>query len=230
MNVQELMNLTPEQIDSMSDSELRKATTILNSAANKRIKRAYQAGNTSKVMDDILEEGKFSIKGASSRREIMNDWERVHSFMGKQTSSLTGTRKAQSDSFKALAQKINNEMKPSQKLNPENWTQDKTDSEIKDLLDLVWTQVDKLSEDPTKIISDANKRYQLAEKAFDIVSRSDNPITTKDELFEFLSNYYEANYKNKVEHADDEITDKTGAERRIEEEFGRKPTRGNSFT
>lgn len=59
MSVGKILALKPDELEKMSTAKLKAITTILNSAANKRVKRAQQLGTESSVIDDAIKGGKF---------------------------------------------------------------------------------------------------------------------------------------------------------------------------
>lgn len=88
---------TSDEIEQMTTQDLRKLVTRLNSAANKRLKRlekadlkqeswAYTAIKSSLVND------KFSVKGAKTRKQLVNRLKGVSTFLGYTTSTVSGTR------------------------------------------------------------------------------------------------------------------------------------------
>lgn len=222
MSVKKYMELSSRQVKNMSEKELRKAITVLDSAANKRIKRAFSKGAQSAVMENIIQDGKFSIKGLTTREELESAYTRVRGYMEKETSSLTGIRKSQKKAFKELAKEVNKELPQDEKINM-NWTKDKTDSEIKDVMDLVWTQVDKLAENKQYNIGKSD-RYKIAAHAFQVATRSKRPIGTKRGLFKHLEKFYKDTYTKSVEETDD-LGEMTSGEQNIASIFS-----GNGFT
>lgn len=75
----------------MSRSELAKVVTVLDSAANKRLKRLSQApmGTESIVYQNAMKIGKFSVKG-KNQGELQAEYKRVKQFLTAKTSSARG--------------------------------------------------------------------------------------------------------------------------------------------
>ena len=213
MSTKQILNITPSKMARTSTATLKKMTTILNSAANKRIKRAYKKGLSSAVIDRAMESGKFSVKNLESRTDIENAFLKAKLFLETQTSSSRGIKKAQRNMFRSYAKTVNETLPEGEKINVSDWTKDLTDSDIKNVLDLVWTQVDKLAEDKRLGIG-KNERYKLAAHAFNVVTRDKRPIKTKRGLFLNLKKYNEELYTQMVEHENDEMT-LTGEEEEI---------------
>lgn len=89
---------TPDDIKDMPTVELKKLVTRLNSAANKRLRRLEKTGlfETSwsyAVVRPTLEGGKFSVKGAKTRQQLINRLKSVSSFLDHASSTVTGARK-----------------------------------------------------------------------------------------------------------------------------------------
>lgn len=90
-----LEELTPKDISSMSLAELKKVTNVLNSAANKRLKRLEAAGETSGVayrFAMVDTNGKFSTKG-KNLNELRAEFKRAYRFFNLKSSSLTQAKK-----------------------------------------------------------------------------------------------------------------------------------------
>lgn len=208
MSVGKILALKPAKIEKMSAKELRKITTFLNSAANKRIKRAAQLGTESEVLKKAVEGGRFKTTRVSAKtpeaeaRPIaLAEFMRVREFLKKETSSTRGVKKTQRKiirKFKQKAKKMGINLEPApvegQPLTPRQLGQAISD---RDLNDLVWTQVDKLGE--TKALTKQD-RYRAAGAAYEVLSQE---IKTKDELFKYLETWAEDEYIASVENMQD---------------------------
>lgn len=204
--VKKILKLTAYQVMKLSDENLKKYVSTMNAAANKRIKRAKSQGYTSGVIERITErpEGKFSIKGKDSRAKLEAAFMDVKQFLESKTSTVRGIKASQDKMFKELAKKVNPDLPADQQINPEDWYKDKTDTEIKDITDLVWTQVDKIAENKQFGIT-KKERYALAAHAFEVVTRTNRPVTDKKSLYQNLKKFYQEGYIKSVESEDDEI-------------------------
>lgn len=204
--VKKILKLTAYQVMKLSDENLKKYVSTMNAAANKRIKRAKSQGYTSGVIERITDrpEGKFSIKGKGSRAKLEAAFMDVKQFLESKTSTVRGIKASQDKMFKELAKKVNPDLPADQQINPEDWYKDKTDSEIKDITDLVWTQVDKIAENKQFGIT-KKERYALAAHAFEVVTRTNRPVTDKKSLYQNLKKFYQEGYIKSVESEDDEI-------------------------
>ena len=208
LSVGKILALKPAKIEKMSAKELRKLTTFLNSAANKRVKRAAQLGTESEVLRKAAEGGRFKttrvstkIPEAEARPIAYAEFMRVREFLKKETSSTRGVKKTQKKiirKFKQKAKKLGINLEPTpvegQLLTPQQLGQAISD---RDLNDLVWTQVDKLGE--TKALTKQD-RYRAAGAAYEVLSQE---IKTKDELFKYLETWAEDEYIASVENMQD---------------------------
>ena len=92
MKVKEILNLSDVQINKMSRRELAQVTSILSSAANKRIARIEKAGVTSPAVSNIKKhDGKFSVKGKNTN-QLRSEFARARNFMQNATSSVKGAK------------------------------------------------------------------------------------------------------------------------------------------
>lgn len=220
MNIKQILNLSSRDISNLSDQDLRKIVTTADSAANKRIKRAYKEGVSSEIIDRALENGKFSVKGIETRQGLENALVGVTQFLKAKTSTTRGIRSEQNNMFKNLAKEVNKDLEASERINATDWQKDLDDSEIKRITDMVWTQVDKMSEDK-KLAITKKERYRLAARAFDVVTRKSRPVRTKRGLLENLRSWYEKEYEKSNEDA--VLQNMTSEERGIEAAY-------NNFT
>lgn len=213
--VKNYLNMSSKSVSKMSDKELRHAVTVLNSAANKRIKRVYTAGLSSDKIDKQLESGKFSVAGIKSRAALENAFVDVSNFLQSKTTSVRGIRNAQNKTFKNLAEIVNKEL-PKREQVKTGRLSDMKDQKLKNVIDMVWTQVDKISEDKSLGIT-KSERYRLAARAYNVVTRSRKPIKSKDELFSNLTDFYNKNYKKSIKNKP--LTNLTPEEQRIAENY-----------
>lgn len=220
MNIKQILNLSSRDISNLSDQDLRKIVTIADSAANKRIKRAYKEGVSSEVIERALENGKFSVQGIETRQGLENALVGVTQFLKAKTSTTRGIRSEQNKMFKNLAKEVNKDLEASERINATDWQKDLDDTEIKRITDMVWTQVDKMSEDK-KLAITKKERYRLAARAFDVVTRKSRPVKTKRGLLKNLRSWYEKEYEKSNE--DMSLQNMTSEERGIEAAY-------NNFT
>lgn len=220
MNIKQILNLSSRDISNLSDQDLRKIIITADSAANKRIKRAYKEGVSSEIIDRTLENGKFSVKGIEARQGLENALVGVTQFLKAKTSTIRGIRSEQNKMFKNLAKEVNKDLEASERINATDWQKDLDDTEIKRITDMVWTQIDKMSEDK-KLAITKKERYRLAARAFDVVTRKSRPVRTKRGLLKNLRFWYEKEYEKSNE--DMSLQNMTSEEREIEAAY-------NNFT
>ena len=207
LSVGRILALKPKQLEKMSAKELRKVTTILNSAANKRIKRAQALGTDSKVIEKAIQGGHFrttripaGTPEAEARPIAYAEFMRARTFLAKDTSSTRGVKKQQKKIIKKFKQKARKILKPDVGQEPF-----KVSPQIDEgvLNGLVWSQVDKLAE--TKPLT-KEQRYMAAGAAYEIMSQE---LKTDEELFNYLTTWADNEYIDSVENmqdvGDDEI-------------------------
>ena len=204
LSVGRILAMKPDKLEKLNASELRKLTTFLNSAANKRVKRAAQLGTESEVLRKAAEGGRFkttrigkNVPEAEARPIVYAEFMRVREFLKKETSSTRGVKKVQKKvirKFKQKAKKLGINLEPApvegQPLTPQAISD-------RDLNDLVWTQVDKLAEEKPMTKED---RYRAAGAAYEIISQE---IKTKEELFNYLEDWADKEYIASVENEQD---------------------------
>lgn len=199
-HVSRYLALTPKEIEKMSTKQLQKVTTILNSAANKRVKRAYQLGTESKVIDKAIEGGRFrtsrlpkSMSETEKRATAEAEYMRVREFLKKETSSTRGVKKTQRKVMKKFTEKFNKGLPESEKLSTADWYQAIEPGSETTLNDLIWATVDKFAE---KNPVTKEQRYQLAGHAYEVATRSRKPVHTKRGMLSSLIAW------NKKQYAD----------------------------
>ena len=213
--VKNYLNMSSKSVSKMTDKELRHAVTVMNSAANKRIKRVYKADLSSVKIDKQLEAGKFSVAGIKSRAALENAFVDVSNFLQSKTTSVRGIRSAQNKTFKNLAEIVNKEL-PKREQVKTGQLIDMKDQKLKNVIDMIWTQVDKISEDKSLGIT-KSERYRLAAHAYNVVTRSRKPVKSKDELFSNLTKFYKKNYKKSIKNKT--LNNLTPEEQRVAENY-----------
>lgn len=100
------INMSPSELMKKDKKELAKIVTIMDSAANKRLKRLRKAGfddtqaiQAHRGMFSNLD--KFSVKGASIG-QLRKQFISVRSFLGSKTSTVAGSRKVEKELKKRL--------------------------------------------------------------------------------------------------------------------------------
>lgn len=103
MTLEQVMNLTWDQINSMNVKDLKAVTKIVGDVANKRIKRLeksdYIATNALNAVRDGG--GGFSIKGKNIN-QLRGELNRARQFINAKTSTVSGAKKVYQAREKAL--------------------------------------------------------------------------------------------------------------------------------
>lgn len=160
MNWQQIVDMTPEQFNSLSKQELKGYTQILASAGNKRLKRAQEADFDSPSIQAVLKRGKFSTKD-KSLNQLRNEFMRAKSFLTSKTGTIQAFNKFKRDTIAELA-------KPEKggiKITPEQF-------------DVFWRSYEQLKEGKKDIAMKALK-YTVLEEINDMMNDSDN-ISVED--------------------------------------------------
>lgn len=100
------INMSPSQLMKKDKKELAKIVTIMDSAANKRLKRLREKGYgdaqaISQHSKMFSSEGKFSVKGASIG-QLRKQFVQVRAFLNSKTSNVRGAKKVEKELKKRL--------------------------------------------------------------------------------------------------------------------------------
>lgn len=97
-SVEQLLNIEPDEFFNMSPTWQVEAVSRLSSAGNKRLKRIAAAGleEYSPAYKDILQEGKFSVKG-KDEKALYQEFKRLSRFFRRSTSTTKGARQFQKE-------------------------------------------------------------------------------------------------------------------------------------
>lgn len=101
MKWQQIVDLTPEQFNKLSKSELKGYTQVLASAGNKRIKRAQEQKFDSPSIQAVLERGKFSTKD-KNLNQLRNEFMRAKRFLESKTGTLGEFKKWRKENIQEL--------------------------------------------------------------------------------------------------------------------------------
>lgn len=91
-SVKDIAKMSQNQLNKLTDRELRQATSRLVSASNKRIRRLQEADMQTKALESIGGQ-QFSIKG-KSREDVLAEFAKASHFLELKTSTVTEARKA----------------------------------------------------------------------------------------------------------------------------------------
>lgn len=93
MKIQDILNLTPEQRNNMTNAELKKTLTAANRAANRRLKTLKEKRVKSAAYKNAMRGGKF--KNKQTRAAAQKELRRAMNFLAAKTSTVTGAKKVQ---------------------------------------------------------------------------------------------------------------------------------------
>lgn len=201
LSVGRILALKPLQLEKMSAKELRQLTTILNSAANKRIKRAQTLGTESSVIEKAIQGGHFrttriqaGTPESEARPIAYAEFMRARTFLSKDTSSTRGVKKQQKKIIKKFKQKARKILKTEPGQEPFKVSPGIDEGTLNGL---VWSQVDKLAESRPLT---REERYRAAGAAYEIMIQD---MKTDDELFNYLTTWADNEYIDSVENMQD---------------------------
>lgn len=95
LTIQDIMNLSWEQINTMGDVELKQITSRLVSASNKRIRRLEKStrGKSSFAYQTVEDRGRmFSVRGKNTN-QVRQEFKLAKNFLNMKTSTVTGWKK-----------------------------------------------------------------------------------------------------------------------------------------
>lgn len=96
LSISDIMNIDIDTFNKLGSQDLRRITSRLVSAGNKRIRALEKKGISSPAYRSIGESGKFSVKMPKglNKQQIANklrsEYSRVRSFLSKKTSTIRG--------------------------------------------------------------------------------------------------------------------------------------------
>ena len=191
--VETLLNVSPEQLMQMSRKDLATNVSILASAANKRLKRLEQAGVYSPSLEYVQRHGgKFSVAG-KNKNQLMIEYFRVQAYMESKTSSVRGARAWQKNVKNAVTEAITKRQQPKNK---------KERDKIKEAVNAIFTDNQKKAQF-WDIYSRLNQEYDVKDtyrKVWDDIAgaMSTSKAKSTDDIFEMLSQEYEARYQTEA--------------------------------
>ena len=104
MKVTDVMELNRRQLNDMSTEELREASRVISSAANKRIKRIEQTNIYSPALEALKESGSthFGTTMKTTDAELRKNIFKAQSFIQNKTSTAGGARKLATETLHRL--------------------------------------------------------------------------------------------------------------------------------
>lgn len=99
-------------VNQLSESDMRKVTTRLVSAANKRARRlaAKEEGKTSPAFRNLERSGKPFSAAGKNRNQLYAELAKMRDFMRDKTSSLTGWKKVRKAGVERLGERLGSEV------------------------------------------------------------------------------------------------------------------------
>ena len=104
MKIQDILNLTPEQRNNMTNAELKKTLTAANRAANRRLNTLKEKRVKSAAYKNAMRGGKF--KNKQTRAAMQKELRRAMNFLQAKTSTVTGAKKVQREFEKRVGVKL----------------------------------------------------------------------------------------------------------------------------
>lgn len=106
LTIQNILKMTPLEINSLNTKDLKSVTSRLVSAANKRIRRLAKSSESDIIpaYQSIVKNrgGKpFSVKGKNIN-ELRNEMKKIHNFLNLKTSTIRGWKSLKKDVSKRL--------------------------------------------------------------------------------------------------------------------------------
>lgn len=117
MSISDIMNIDIDTFNKLGSQDLRRITSRLVSAGNKRIRSLEKKGIRSPAYRSIGESGKFSVKMAKgmNQQQITNklrqEYSRVRSFLSKKTSTIRGYNEYVKDVKEEISKSIGKPVK-----------------------------------------------------------------------------------------------------------------------
>lgn len=101
MTIDDIMNIDYDTFSQLSHADLKKVTSRLISAANKRIKRMEKAGMSTPAMRAVQRGGALSVKN-KNLNQVRSEYIRARQFLGYETSSFKGWNAVVKETIKSL--------------------------------------------------------------------------------------------------------------------------------
>ena len=179
LTVQQILNMDSAEFNKLSKPQLRKAVQTLASAGNKRLKRFESSGVSSGAYQHVQRSGgKFSTKG-KNLNALRAEFVRAKTFLSSKGGSITGAKKIQKDTLKALK-------KQGVELSPEQYNN-------------FWKAYERLKETSPEVANKGLKYTVLG----DIAELMEQDITNPEELAEIMARQLEEAYEEQEELEND---------------------------
>lgn len=182
MTSKEILSMSFDDFNKLSEKELRKATKILVDVANKRLKALNEKGIQSSAARGYASRtgGKFSTSG-KSLNQLKAEFTRTKNFLQARTSKLTGAKEAEKRMQKSL------EARGVQLTDKKN-------------VGRIFSLYDKLRERNPEI-AEQGMKYTVIRQIQQ--EQNDNPHLTDEQILKKTENELEALYQNLMDTEND---------------------------
>lgn len=176
ITTKEALELNGSDLKKLTRKEIADIVTVMNSTANKRIKRLEQAGQP---ISETVE--RFSVKG-KNRNELLKEFTRVKQFLQSERMSLSGQRRTANKIFKGISDIAPGKRKSTATLKKE-FKNVFGDHPKGKKYDDFWRVFERLKENKKILGSDLNLKYRVMERITQIMefnrSAGVEDLTTK---------------------------------------------------
>lgn len=148
LSIQDIIDMDWRDINRLSEGELKQLSMRLNSAANKRLRRLEQSGQSkwSPAYAHIKKSGgDFTVKGKDTKTAIKNEIQRATDFLNAKTSTAAGSKEYKENVENIFKKKkVDEAEKPKEKKTPAEPTEEDIEDEDVDIENMSEMQRKKL--------------------------------------------------------------------------------------
>lgn len=102
-DIKDIIDMNTSDLKGLSVGDIKKLTTKMGSAVNKRVKRSNEAGKTTPAIRSLEKSGgKISVKGITTRAEAVKEFRRAQKFLTSKTGGLQQTKRASYHQYENL--------------------------------------------------------------------------------------------------------------------------------
>ena len=136
LSIQDIIDMDWRDINRLSEGELKQLSMRLNSAANKRLRRLEQSGQSkwSPAYTHIKKSGgDFTVKGKDTKTAIKNEIQRATDFLNAKTSTAAGSKEYKENVENIFKKKkVDKPEKPKEEKTPAESTEEAKQKDIED--------------------------------------------------------------------------------------------------
>ena len=148
LSIQDIIDMDWRDINRLSEGELKQLSMRLNSAANKRLRRLEQSGQSkwSPAYVHIKKSGgDFTVKGKDTKTAIKNEIQRATDFLNAKTSTAAGSKEYKENVENIFKKKkVDEPEKPKEKKTPAETAEEDIEDEDVDIENMSEMQRKKL--------------------------------------------------------------------------------------